>query len=94
MAVQSVFYSDRDGLEKALKNPETMTFASKAEADERDKMLEFAEEVSEFLKSRVDGLGDEVAEQCGVVLAENRELLKKAIKRPSLLNEGASENAD
>ena len=49
MAVQAVYFSDRDGLDMALKNPETMLFTSKAEADARDKVLELAEEIQVFL---------------------------------------------
>ena len=42
MAVQALYYSERDGLEMALKHPDTMLFSSKAEADARDKVLEHA----------------------------------------------------
>lgn len=91
MSVQSIYFSDRDGLEKALSNPETMTFTTKAEADARDKMLEFAEQMREFLSAKVEGLPENLAEQCGLVLAENRDLLKKALKNPSLLNPDGDE---
>ena len=46
MAVQALYYSERDGLEMALKHPDTMLFSSKAEADARDKVLELAEEIT------------------------------------------------
>jgi dsDNA-binding SOS-regulon protein len=85
MAVQSLFFSDRDGMEKALSNLDTMLFATKAEADERDKMLELAEGFREFLGARVEGLDEQLADRIGVVLAENRELIKKALKKPDLL---------
>ncbi|MEP1581317.1 MAG: YebG family protein, partial [Marinobacter sp.] len=47
MAVQALYYSERDGLEMALKHPDTMLFSSKAEADARDKVLELAEEITQ-----------------------------------------------
>jgi dsDNA-binding SOS-regulon protein len=93
MAVQTLFISDRDGLEKALANPETMVFANKKEADERDAQLEFGQELSMFLTERVKGLSEEVAEEVGICLAEHRELLKKALKKPHLLNMTEDEGA-
>ena len=86
MAVQTVFFSDRDGLEMALKNPDTMLFTSKAEADARDRVLELAEEIQVFLTRKVPGLGDEQAELCAMAIAEEKDLFQKALKKPELLN--------
>ena len=86
MAVQTVFFSDRDGLEMALKNPDTMLFTSKAEADARDRILELAEEIQVFLARKVPGLSDEQAELCAMAIAEEKDLFQKALKKPDLLN--------
>jgi dsDNA-binding SOS-regulon protein len=86
MAVQAVYFSDRDGLNMALKNPETMLFTSKADADARDKVLELAEEIQVYLARKVEGLSDELAEKCAMVIAEDKDLFQKALKKPDLLN--------
>lgn len=86
MAVQAVYFSDRDGLNMALKNPETMLFTSKADADARDKVLELAEEIQVYLARNVEGLSDELAEKCAMVIAEDKDLFQKALKKPDLLN--------
>ncbi|QSP93942.1 YebG family protein [Marinobacter salinisoli] len=86
MAVQAVYFSDRDGLDMALKHPDTMLFTSKAEADARDRILELAEEIQVFLSKKVEGLSDEQAEACAMAIAEERDLFQKALKKPELLN--------
>lgn len=87
MAVQAVYFSGRDGLDMALKNPETMLFTSKADADARDKILELAEEIQTYLARKVNGLGEELAEQCALAIAEDKDLFQKALKKPEVLNE-------
>ncbi|WP_323750197.1 YebG family protein [Marinobacter sp.] len=89
MAVQSLYFSDRDGLEMALSNPDTMLFQSKAEADARDKVLELAENVALWMEKNVDGLSEKLAEQCAMSIAENKDLFAKAMKKPELLAEAA-----
>lgn len=86
MAVQAVYFSERDGLDMALKHPETMLFTSKADADARDKILELAEEIQIFLARKVEGLGDDMAEKCAMAIAEDKDLFQKALKKPELLN--------
>ena len=86
MAVQAVYFSDRDGLDMALKNPETMLFTSKADADARDKVLELAEEIQGYLARKVEGLGDDMAEKCAIAIAEDKDLFQRALKKPELLN--------
>ena len=39
MGVKALYYSERDGLDMALKNPDKMLFSSKAEADARPPSL-------------------------------------------------------
>lgn len=95
MAVQTFFVAERDGLEKALamhgkEGAPTMIFQSKAEADARDKVLELGESLTEFLLDKVDGLSDELADRCAMAIAENRDLIQKALKKPSLLTESSN----
>jgi len=87
MGVKALYYSERDGLDMALKNPDKMLFASKAEADARDKVLELSEEITTFLQRKVGGLSEELAEQCALAIAEEKELFTRALKKPELLNE-------
>ena len=93
MAVQALYYSERDGLDMALKNPETMLFSSKAEADARDKVLELAEEITQFLQARVEGMDEATAEKAALAIAEEKDLFAKAMKKPSLLNQAVSAEA-
>ncbi len=94
MAVQALYYSERDGLEMALKHPDTMLFSSKAEADARDKVLELAEEITQFLQARVEGMDEAMAEKAALAIAEEKDLFGKALKKPSLLNEQAQPGSD
>lgn len=91
MAVQALYFSDRDGKEKAMADPSNLLFTTKKQADERDKMLELSDELRVFLEANVDGLNEELAEKCALVLAEQRDLLQKALKKPSLLNQSESD---
>lgn len=87
MAVTALYYSDRDGLDMALKHADKLLFASKADADARDKLLELSEEITLFLQKRVEGLSEELAEQCALVIAEEKDLFARALKKPELLNQ-------
>ncbi len=91
MAVKALYYSERDGLDMALKNPDKMLFSSKADADARDRVLELSEEVTRFLVSRVDGLTEELAERCALAIAEEKDLFGRALKKPELLNQPADQ---
>ncbi|WP_166269428.1 YebG family protein [Marinobacter caseinilyticus] len=86
MAVKTLYYTEKDGLDVALKNPDTMIFSSKAEADARDRILELSEEISVFLQAKVSDINEETAEACAMAIAEHSELFKKAFKKPSVLN--------
>lgn len=94
MAVKAIYYSERDGLEMALKNPDTMIFASKTDADARDKQLELAEELREFLVTRVEGLQEELADRVAMTIAEHKDLIAKSLKKPSLLNQTESGSSE
>ena len=85
MAVVTLYMSDRD---------QSKTFSDKKEADNYDKMLELAENVSVWMEKEIEGLSEEQAEAIGLLLAENKENLLKALKgKPEvlLLDEDSSE---
>ena len=84
MAVVTLYMSDRD---------ESKQFTSKKEADEYDKKLELGSALGEFLEGKVGALNESLAEEIGMLLAENKELLMTALKgKPSVLNESGSDN--
>lgn len=74
MAVITLFMSDRD---------KNKTFTDKKSADNYDKTLELAENVAVWLEKSIKGLSEEQTESIGMMIAENKELLVKAIKGKS-----------
>lgn len=74
MAVVTLYMSDRDS-EK--------TFTDKKAADNYDKMLELAENVSLWMEKSIEGLSEEQIEKIGLLVAENKDVLAKAIKGKS-----------
>ncbi len=77
MAVVTLYMSDRD---------QSKTFNDKKEADNYDKMLELAENVSLWVEKEIPGLNEEQVESIGLLLAENKDLLAKALKgKPEVL---------
>ncbi|MEE4246138.1 MAG: YebG family protein [Kangiellaceae bacterium] len=85
MAVVTLFMSDRD---------KSKTFTDKKEADQYDKMLELAENVSAWMEQSIDGLTEEQSEAIGMLIARNKDLVAKAVKgKPeALLEDQASED--
>lgn len=78
MAVIAVWQCDRDG---------TM-FQNKKDAEEYDKMLELAENITAVIEQHVKGVSAEHSEAIGLLLAQNREALAKACKgKPEALLE-------
>ncbi|MET1255739.1 YebG family protein [Aliikangiella maris] len=82
MAVVSLYMSDRD---------ESKTFTDKKEADNYDKMLELAENVSLWMEREISGLNESQIEAIGMLVAENKDTVLKALKGNSgvLLEESA-----
>lgn len=77
MAVVTLYMSDRD---------QSKTFNDKKEADNYDKMLELAENVSLWMEKEISGLSEEQTESIGLLLAHNKENLLKALKgKPEVL---------
>jgi dsDNA-binding SOS-regulon protein len=77
MAVIVKFIVVRNGEEK-------MTFATKKEADEYDKMLDIADNVFEFLENSKVKLDETQLETLSLLLAENREKLMLILRGGSL----------
>ena len=55
-------------------------FTDKKEADAHDKMLELAENFTEFLIREVKGINDKEAETVGLLLARNKDSVISACK--------------
>lgn len=78
MAVVAVWKCDRDGA----------MFDNKKDAEEHDKMLELAANITSLIERHVDGITEEVGEEIGLLLAKRREVLAKACKgKPEMLLE-------
>ena len=70
--------SDRD--------KEKRTFTDKKEADALDKKLELAESLREFFESKIPSLTESLAEEIGMLIADNKTNLMTALKgKPSVL---------
>lgn len=83
MAVIAVWKCDRDG----------SMFENKKDAEEHDKMLELAANITCLIEREVD-IDDATSEAIGLLLAKRRDALAKACKgKPELLLEEA-EGAD
>lgn len=70
MAVIAMWMCDRD---KSM-------YDSKKDADAHDKMLELAEEFTALLEHKVKGVDETLAEEFGLLLARNKELVIQACK--------------
>lgn len=86
MAVVTLYMSDRDS---------NQTFSDKKSADNYDKMLELAENVSMWMEKSIPGLTEEQVESIGMLVAENKDTLAKAIKsHPEVLLEDKQEDVE
>lgn len=70
MAVVAVWKCDRDGA----------MFDNKKDAEEHDKMLELAANITALIERHVEGVSEEASEEIGLMLAKRREILAKACK--------------
>jgi dsDNA-binding SOS-regulon protein len=78
MAVIAVWQCDRDGA----------MFKNKKDADDHDKMLELAENITALIEQNIKGVDDAHAEAIGLMLAKRRDILARACKnKPELLLE-------
>lgn len=78
MAVIAVWQCDRDG----------SMFEDKKQAEEHDKYLELAANITHLIESEIDGISESQSEAIGLLLARRREVLSKACRgKPELLLE-------
>ena len=76
MAVLAVWKCDRDG----------SMFDNKKEAEEYDKMLELAANITQLIENHLQDVSEAHSESIGLLLAEHRDLLARACKgKPELL---------
>ena len=67
-------------------------FNNKKDADAHDKMLELAENFSLFLGKQIEGISEQDAENIGLLLSKNKNVLIAACKgNPDLLLDIGSE---
>jgi len=85
MAVLAKWMCDRDG---------TM-FDNKKDAEAYDKMLELGEQFAVLLGKHLPDVGESQAEEFGILLAKNKEIIINACKgKPELLADISEEPAD
>lgn len=70
MAVIAVWLCDRDG----------SMFEDKKIAEEHDKYLELAANITQLIEENIPGIDEQYSEAIGILLAQRRELLAKACK--------------
>ncbi|WP_193164826.1 YebG family protein [Microbulbifer hainanensis] len=76
MAVVAVWKCDRDGA----------MFDNKKDAEEHDKMLELAANITSLIERNINGISEEAGEEIGLLLAKRRDDLAKACKgKPEVL---------
>ncbi len=84
MAVIAVWKCDRDG----------SMFDNKKDAEEHDKMLELAANITSLIEQEVE-IDENLSETIGLLLAKRRDLLAKACKgKPELLLQEESSETD
>ncbi|MAZ89164.1 MAG: hypothetical protein CL693_16165 [Cellvibrionaceae bacterium] len=84
MAVIAVWKCDRDG----------SMFDNKKDAEEHDKMLELAANITSLIEQEVE-IDETLSETIGLLLAKRRDLLAKACKgKPELLLQEEPTEAD
>lgn len=82
MGVIAVWKCDRDGA----------MFDNKKEAEEHDKMLELAANITSLIEQQIPGIDENQSEEIGLLLARRRDQLAKACKgKPEALLEEAEE---
>jgi uncharacterized protein len=80
MAVIAVWKCDRDG----------KMFENKKDAEEYDKMLELAANITALIETNIKGVDEKACEDIGLLLAKHKDNLAKACKgKPEALIESA-----
>ena len=82
MAVIAVWKCDRDGA----------MFENKKDAEDHDKMLELAANITWLIEQNIDAIDEKTSESIGLLLANRSDDLAKACKgKPSILLETPSD---
>lgn len=82
MAVIAVWQCDRDN----------SMFTNKKDADEHDKMLELAANITALIEANIADIDEAQSEAIGILLAKHRDNLAKACKgKPEALFDGMNE---
>jgi dsDNA-binding SOS-regulon protein len=67
-------------------------FTNKKDAEEHDKMLELAENITALIESNIDGIDEKHSEAIGILLSKHRDNLAKACKgKPEALLDSPKE---
>lgn len=83
MALIPMWKCDRDG----------KLFDDKKTAEEHDKMLELAANISCWLEQEISNIPEDAVEAIGLLIAQNKDKVQKAIKgKPEILLEKESED--
>lgn len=87
MAVITQYVVQHKGVEK-------LVTTDKKEADQYDKMLEVADNLSTYIQAKGINLGDDVAEELSIILAKNKDSVTKLLKGTAVDLLLEKENAD
>ena len=87
MAVITQYVVQHKGVEKLVTK-------DKKEADQYDKMLEVADNLSTYIQAKGINLADDVAEELSIILAKNKDSVAKLLKGTAVDLLLESENAD
>ena len=78
MAIIAMWKCDRDG----------KLFDDKKAAEEHDKLLELAANISYWVEKEIDGIPEAIIEDIGLLMAKNKDMMIKAMKgKPEVLLE-------
>lgn len=87
MAVITQYVVQHKGVDK-------LVTTDKKEADQYDKMLEVADNLTAYIQAKGVELSEDVAEELGILLAKNKESVGKLLKGTSADTLLDQENAD
>ncbi len=87
MAVITQYVVQHKGVDK-------LVTTDKKKADQYDKMLEVADNLSAYIAAKGIELNDEISEELGILLAKNKDSVAKLLKGTSADDILEKENAD
>jgi len=87
MAVITQYVVQHKGVDKLVTK-------DKKEADQYDKMLEVADNLSTYIKAKGINLSEDIAEELSIILAKNKDSVSKLLKGTAADQLLESENAE